>query len=517
MRFLLSRRWIGVAVIFIMAAMTIGAHGVMRAAIRSLAPQTTILPKGIPNPDFWWALPSLLKTGYPVILPTWLPRSGKAGATFDPEKMRGFPPITISVTPRSRKTAALPGYSIGIGDVGSDGAVPVLSNTRRSFIPRIVPTTLTSPWTYSTDGRDSPPLGIRVLKLPTPFRPIGFPVRLQNGLVVHIRPYVSGGTMGNFVTVGFQEGSYLVQLTYPGLDRRTALRMVASLVRVVAIPKTLQVAFDTHQLTLTLNPTTFSRSVNRGHSHAYGYRYRIRTIRRLSQVTSTPPVGTVVPPKVPDLPPLPCNTCMLEIPQPPYVFPGAWASSPMFVRSPFLIGSPVLLPRWLPPTLHMRPVMAWRTRVGYYVGFLPGPNGPVAYGWAQSGQTPKLFYPRRVSLIDGKMGTLGRTSTGWQLNVPLGSDITGYLSGAVAPAQLLRAATKEIRPSITISSVPGHQPLPGGRLLSLRWGRGSERVGPRQVQIVGWAYHQTYAVIVRGPGDRLKEALKIAQSLTRAD
>lgn len=515
MRFFLSGRRIGLAAILIIAAATVGAHDIQWAAIRSIAPKTTMLPKGIPNPDFWWALPSLLKTGYPVILPTWLPRYGKAGATFDPEKVGGFPPITISFTERSRKTGALPGYSIGIGDVGSDGAVPVLVNTRRSFIPRIVPTTLTSPWTYSTDGRDSPPLGIRVLKLPTPFRPIGFPVRLQNGIVVDVRPYVSGGTMGDFLSVGFQDGSYLVQLTYPGLDRRTALRVASSLVHVVAIPKTLQVAFDTHQLTLT--PTTFSRSLNGDPPYAFGYRYRIRTIRRLSQVTSTPSVGPVVPPKVPDLPPMPCNTCVLEIPQPPYVFSGAWPSSSMFARSPFFTRSPVLLPRWIPLSLHMRPVMAWRTRVGYYVGFLAGTNGPVAYGWAQSGQTPKIFHPRRVSLIDGKMGTLGRTSTGWQLNIPLGSDITGYLSGAVAPALLLRAAANAIRPSIAISSVPGHQPLPGGRPISLFWGRGSERVDPQQVQIVGWAYHQTYAVSVRGPGDRLKEALKIANSLTPAD
>ena len=58
MRFFLSGRRIGLAAILIIAAATVGANDIKRAAIRSIAPKTTMLPKGIPNPDFWWALPS---------------------------------------------------------------------------------------------------------------------------------------------------------------------------------------------------------------------------------------------------------------------------------------------------------------------------------------------------------------------------------------------------------------------------------------------------------------------------
>lgn len=75
-------RWPGVLVLPLLLLMAIALVW-FHTALASV--RTGRLPQGVPNPDFWWAVPRLEETHLPVILPTWLPNQGRAKTTLIPK------------------------------------------------------------------------------------------------------------------------------------------------------------------------------------------------------------------------------------------------------------------------------------------------------------------------------------------------------------------------------------------------------------------------------------------------
>ena len=129
---------------------------------RTAKATTPGLPVGVPNPDFWWAVPTLKRYGLPVILPVWLPYKGPYSYTFNPALYNGMPPIHITLL-TSRLASAISGiahsagYAIGVGNVGEEGAIPLVGQAIGSKNPP-PPAHTTVPLTLSTP-RYMPPAG----------------------------------------------------------------------------------------------------------------------------------------------------------------------------------------------------------------------------------------------------------------------------------------------------------------------------------------------------------------------
>ncbi len=282
------------------------------------------LPVGVPNPDFWWAIPTLERYGLPVILPAWLPYKGSYSYTFNPALYNGMPPIGI--TPPTRRRAigiSSVGYSIGVGNVREEGAAPLLNVTPagKTLTPpahTTVPLTLSSPYTQSTDGRMTPPFGVTVIRLAKPVALYGLPVSIGHGITARVSWSVSYGTMGNWTTVSFQDHGYLVMLHWPHFNDRTAVEIARSLV-VVRMPSRLRITFGHDSLTmqpiLGWTPQMTSR---RG--EAWGYRYQINHLVHSMPVESVPALSP--PPKTPYLPALPASQIASSTGGAPYVFEG---------------------------------------------------------------------------------------------------------------------------------------------------------------------------------------------------
>lgn len=223
-----------------------GAGATVRTPQKCLtsAPSVPVLARGVPNPDFWWALPTLVRTGLPVVLPGWLPTTGVWGQTFSPTQVGGIPPITFrrwSGQESIDGTQLGPGYSIGVGSVAPSGAVPVTAGISPPWQPSAVPATLQSQQTESTDGRNSPPIGVTVAYVPHPIRLVGQAVRV-GPLTVYLTAYVSEGTMGSWLRLTFRYGRYLVMVHDSNLNPRVALQIAASFVR-VQVPQRLTLVY----------------------------------------------------------------------------------------------------------------------------------------------------------------------------------------------------------------------------------------------------------------------------------
>ena len=274
------------------------------------AQATTLgLPVGVPNPDFWWAIPTLERYGLPVILPAWLPYKGPYSYTFNPALYNGMPPI--SVTPPTRRLVtdiSGIGYSIGVGNVAEEGAVPLLGVTPagKTLTPpahTTVPLTLSSPYTQSTDGRMTPPFGVTVVRLAKPVALYGLPVSIDHGITARVSWYVSYGTMGNWTTVSFEDHGYLVMLHWPHFNDRTAVEIARSLV-IVRMPSRLRITFGHDSLTMQpILGWTPQMTPRRG--EAWGYRYQIDHLAGNTAVESVPALST--PPKTSYLPALPAS------------------------------------------------------------------------------------------------------------------------------------------------------------------------------------------------------------------
>jgi len=274
------------------------------------AKATTLgLPVGVPNPDFWWAIPTLERYGLPVILPAWLPYKGPYSDTFNPALYNGMPPI--SITPPTRRLAngiSGVGYSIGVGNVREEGAAPLLgiTPTGKTLTPpahTTVPLTLSSPYTQSTDGRMTPPFGVTVIRLVKPVALYGLPVSIGHGITARVSWSVSYGSMGNWTTVSFEDHRYLVMLHWPHFNDRTAVEIARSLV-IVRMPSRLRITFGHDSLTMQPIPEwTPQMTPRRG--EAWGYRYQTAHLVGSMSVESVPALSP--PPKTPYLPALPAS------------------------------------------------------------------------------------------------------------------------------------------------------------------------------------------------------------------
>ena len=282
------------------------------------------LPVGVPNPDFWWAIPALERYGLPVILPAWLPYKGPYSYTFNPALYNGMPPINI--TPLTSRlaydisgSAHSVGYSIGVGNVGEEGAVPLVGQAIGSNNPpppahTTVPLTLSSPYTQSTDGRRTPPFGITVIKLTKPVALFGLSVSIGHGLTARVSWYVSYGTMGSWTTVSFEDHGYLIILHWPHFNDRTAVEIARSLV-IARMPSRLQVTFGHDRLTMRPVPGSTPQMAPRPkQGEAWGYRYQVEHLTGNRAAESVPALSPS--PKIPHLPTLPTSAVVSGIVSP---------------------------------------------------------------------------------------------------------------------------------------------------------------------------------------------------------
>ncbi len=478
-------------------------------------PSVPALPRGVPNPDFWWALPTLVRTGLPVVLPGWLPTTGIWGQTFSATAVGGVPPITIR---RWRGQESIdgtpmgPGYSIGIGSVAPSGAVPVTAGLSPPWKPAAVPATLQSQQTESTDGRNSPPIGVTVAYVAHPIRLVGQPLHV-GPLVVYLTAYVSEGTMGSWLRLTFRYGHELVMVHDPNLNLRAAVRIAASFVRVQVPPHlTLTYGHTVEKLT----PVGGAGSLAGPARHpgtAWGYHYRVTTLPNGSTAKSSPlppPVTTRLPITPPLLPPMLANLIM----EPPLLPLGT--DEPASARfNLFAAAAPVLVPTALPAGLDSMPnrePLEWTTQAGYYLGFLPPGTraGGVFWGWNPAG--PHLKRPTR-EMVDGRAVLLSRSRTAFTTAVGPGATAYGWYATPIARAALLRAAQTVVRPPVVVACGPQVPAVTGQRVWLGRWGWGRLLVQGHMARITFPYAQHTYTIIVRGFIHAGSEALVVARSL----
>jgi len=486
--------------------------------------QTGRLPQGVPNPDFWWAVPHLEETHLPIILPTWLPNQGRANATFDPQTLGGMPPINLSTwTNGSQHSAAGPGYSIGVGYIG---AVAVPFDNLQKFVPTAVPRGLHSEFVWSTDGRDSPPVSITVVHPTRPIRLLGTPVALGHGITAYLTVDESGGSVGNFVNVSLWSGPDIVTVQYPNLAREDAVRIAASLVR-VRLPRALVLSYRTTRLTL----------IPLGHSHriaghvAFGYHYQLTHIKP-TKALRVEPVPAKVPASVP-LPAVPNSAIVTSL-----ALPDQIALSDLTDRqwrhSLVAVPETVLMPSWLPSAQYMPLVaptpIASKTADGYYLGVVS--NFPyqsyMFWSYGPLANIPKLTRTRHVTIEPRLTGVVGSYPGGRELKfrVPpyhITARVffaTGGQLGLVPShptAFLLARARQVLDPLVVVQATTGRLSRPrGAEAVSLPWGRGWLTVNAAHVQAhLNFRWHgHLYQVTTRGLLATRPLLLKITRHLT---
>ena len=494
-----------------------GAGATASAPQKSLtsAPSLPALPHGVPNPDFWWALPTLMRTGLPVVLPGWLPTTGIWGQTFSPTDVGGIPPITFrrwSGQESIDGTKLGPGYSIGVGSVAPTGATPVTAGLAPPWKPAAVPATLQSQQTESTDGRNTPPIGVTVAYVSHPVRLVGRPVQL-GPLLVYLTAYVSEGTMGSWLRLTFRYGRYLVMVHDPDLNPRVALQIAASFVR-VQMPKRLTLAYGhtAEQLTAVAGAGSVAGPTQHPGT-AWGYNYRTTTVPTGSTVKTSPlppPVPTRLPTAPPSLPPMLANL----LAEPPLLPLGT--GQPASARfNLFAAATPVLVPTTLPAGLDSLPnatPLEWKTPRGYYLGFLPPGTraGGIFWGWNPAG--PHLTHPTRQTL-DGHDVLLGRNRTAFATTVGPGATAYGWFAAPISRAALLREAQIVFHPPVVVESGPLAAAVTGQRVALGRWGWGRLAVQGHTARLTFPYARHTYTVTVRGFSHAGPEALVIAESL----
>ena len=517
----LFRRWPGVLLLPLLLLVAV-AMVYIHSAVASV--RTARLPQGVPNPDFWWAVPRLEATHLPIILPTWLPNQGRAKAAFDPQTLGGMPPINLLTWIHgSQHSAAGPGYSIGVGYIGAE-AVPF--NNLQKFVPTAVPRGLHSQFVWSTDGRDSPPVSITVVHPTRPIRLLGTPVAIGHGVTAYVTVDESGGSVGNFVHVSLWSGPDIVTVQYPNLAREDAVRIAESLVR-VRLPRALVLSYRTTRLTL----------IPLRHSHrtaaqvAFGFHYHLTKITPVKALRTEP-----VPTKAPALVPLPA------IPNPAIVtslaLPDQIASSDLTRRqwrhSLVAVPETVLMPSWLPSAQYM-PLMtptpiAWKTPGGYYLGMVS--NFPfqsfMVWSYGSMANAPKLTRTRSVTIKPGLTGVVGSYPGGMQLTfrVPpynIMARVFFATGGQIGPvpshptAFLLARARQVLGPSVVIQASAGRQARPrGAEAVSLPWGKGWLTMKATHVQArLSFRWHgHLYQVTTRGVLATRPLILKITRHLT---
>ena len=503
----------------VLSALALG--GVVSHA-RGVSPGISI-PAAVPNPDFWWAIPRLQHTGLPVLLPTWLPRQGVAGKIFDPEEVGGLPPITVRSWKQGfRNSAPGPGYTIGVGNVGKI-AVPFV---HAQYVPNALPSTLDSPFTLSTDGRDSPPVGITVVRSIQPVTLLGLPVAIGHGITARLHVGESGGSVGDFVTVSFFVGRDVVEVQYPGIAREDAVRIAESVVR-VRLPLRLTVRYDTTRL--TLEPLAGSQPAVNAGAEAWGFRYHI--------VDVPPSARTLTDPRLPAaplrvaLPALPNAAVITGLGLPVEEFSSALHRSPEWKHGLASAAGTVLLPSWLPSQylpLVAQP-LAWKTRTGYRLSVAPPYPYDTGLTWQYRGAEPSTVPftgpTRRIRITPTVTGTLGAIGGETILRLPIGPDIEASVWLARGPWSsaakgtsdhvLIADARQALDPPITVVETSEQpKPLPHSRPVQLPRGKGWLTLGSGTVQVtIRWRGH-TYRVITRGPQASQAVALRIAQGLT---
>jgi len=512
-------------VIWILTALMMAFSAVwLSTALRSNSKSKGGLPQGVPNPDFWWAVPRLEQTHLPVILPTWLPDQGSAKEIFNPQSAGGLPPINVvSWTNGAKYSAPGPGYSIGVGYVGVVAAVPFVN---QKYVPTAVPDGLRSKFIESTDGRDSPPVGITVVHPTHPTRLIGMPVAIGHGMTAYLSLDESGGSIGDFVHASFYYHGDVVTVQYPNLAREDVVRIAASMV-LVHLPNMLRVSYGKTQL--TMEPLSTTGTSERKSSHtAFGYRYQLTKIKPITSLVIRPvPRRAPLPVK---LPPIPYSALVTEMALPDQITTSLlgdkqWRHS--------LVASPgtVLVPSWLPsdqfmPFVAPEPV-AWTTPSGYYLGIVP--NFPLQSGMSWS-------YDNAL-----KSRGLGRTHP-----VVIQGALTGVLSSSparkvlqfrVAPyivasvdlfmrspmgtvpahptAFLLALARQVLQPEVLVQETGDRLQRPkGAASVRLSWGGGWMTRTPSTVQVTFTWHGHTYSVTTRGRLATRSTTLKIARDLT---
>lgn len=478
------------------------------------------LPYGVPQLDFWWAVPTLARTHLPVILPSWLPTKGPLAAVYDPSTTGGFPPITVQTWKMRREmTGTLgPGYSIGIGDVTRGGAA---SEVPTSFTPTPVPTTLNSPYTYSTDGRISPPVGVTVARVGFSVRMLGLPVALGHGITAYLATYVSGGSMGDFTEVAFKEGDVLVEVSYPIYDRGTAIEIARSLVR-VRMPKTL--SWDCGETRLTIHPAAGLEPAAVGHDTAWGFRYQLQTNAGRASCTQSPAPAPEPPP--PTLPPRVSRTVMQRVGSDATFAIGSLPQD--LARALFLARTGVYVPTALPSRMVESGVMplAWTTGTGYFLAFpfAPSTASPASTAWGYRGGAwpPKIRHASTVELGGGVQGSVGVSGGLMRINFPLAPGIFGTsieplgsgVTSTEARADVIRAAQGTLFPALAITAVRGGKLPHRGTVVRLPWGRGRETRSGHSATVSFILEGVRYDVTARGRSDS-SEALSVARNLSR--
>jgi hypothetical protein len=481
------------------------------------------LPSGVPAPEFWWALPTLLRTGLPVLLPSWIPTTGSWRTTFDPSAIGGLPPIAVTIWHHQRTWggATGPGYSIGVGDPSARGAVSL----DPGFVATAVPSTLDSTATASTDGRNAPPIGITVTRPLGAVRLLGLRVALPHHLTVHLTTTVTEGTMGNWSTITFRYGPDLVLIHFPSLDRRTALAIAASMVR-VRLPKRLSLAYgDIHEDLTPLGPGPVAPPNPDHPGVAWGYRYRIVRGHSVTGLV-TVPAAPSEPPAVSRLGPLPPPGILSWFAAPPYVAAGVQsADAPWSILlGPGAVLVPTRLPGRLGSAFGPEP-LAWRTTHGYYLGWLPStPQNTPFVGWgmreASPPWPPRLSASRPIRITRAVTGHLGRAHHTWILDVALTRTVIGVvsqpgLSAAAARARLPVMARLMLEPPVAIVSVVGRHPLPGGKPVRLWGGPGRLIRFPHGAAVTFVIDGTTFVVRVHGIPHPADAAMLVANHLVR--
>ncbi len=495
----------------------------LSTALRSNS--NVILHQGVPNPDFWWAIPRLEQTHLPIILPTWLPDQGAAKAIFNPQSAGGLPPINVvSWTDGAKYSAPGPGYSVGVGYVGVVAAIPFVN---QKYVPTAVPHGLRSKFIESTDGRDSPPVGITVVHPTHPTRLVGMPVVTSHGTTAYLSLDESGGSMGDFVHVSFYYHSDIVTIQYPNLAREDAMRIAASMV-LVHLPKVLRVAYETTQL--TMEPLAMPATLERKSRHtAFGYRYQLDKIRRITSLVIQP-VPKRAPAPIP-LPPIPNPALITNLALPDELTASLLRGRQW--RHSLVTASPgtVLVPSWLPagkflPLVAPEPV-AWTTPSGYYLGIVSDFPLQSGMSWTYGSVLSSygLGKTHRIVRRSGLTGLLNSSPARKVLSFRVGPYIVAnvdlFMKSSLGPvpshptAFLLARARQVLQPLVVVQeSGTRLAPLTGSASVRLPWGKGwlKRTVSAAQVSF-SWHGH-TYFVTTRGPMATRGTVLKIARGLT---
>lgn len=233
----------------IAAGLLLSACGVSRPTPKP-QPRAATAP-ALAQSALWWAIPTLLQSGVPVYLPTWLPPSGFQGPApvapvtsfaLDPMAAEGFPPLTVS--PRAEVPAAgrllpVPGYTVGVGYAGQGAEPGPNVKPLPSFQPYLVPATLASPYTAAAGGRNTPPVYLGAIKITGRADLPGHLVSLGEGRRGYLATFSQQGNLGDWTRVAWEQGGFAYVVGYPAVQNggeAIALRIARSLVRVSRPP-----------------------------------------------------------------------------------------------------------------------------------------------------------------------------------------------------------------------------------------------------------------------------------------